>query len=143
MSRETSKRVWQARVDPRRQTPSVGIYSHVRDNWGISYAQPIVLNERQAGAAIEGVVRDERLETAQLAVDTHGSLCWPAGEFDGQPLLVITSEKCAAEYLDMLAGAGISWIAVGEERIDLPEAMEMLRETFGVERLAVVTQFKV
>ncbi len=73
-----------------------------------------------------------------VAVDTHGSLCWPAGEFDGQPLLVITSEKCAAEYLDMLAGAGISWIAVGEERIDLPEAMEMLRETFGVERLAVV-----
>ena len=53
-------------------------------------------------------------------------------------LLVITSEKCAAEYLDTLAGAGISWIAVGEERIDLPEAMEMLRETFGVERLAVV-----
>ena len=73
-----------------------------------------------------------------VAVDTHGSLCWPAGEFDGQPLLVITSEKCAAEYLDTLAGAGISWIAVGEERIDLPEAMEMLRETFGVERLAVV-----
>jgi TnpA family transposase len=72
MSLETSKRVWQARVDPRRQTPSVGIYSHVRDNWAISYAQPIVLNERQAGAAIEGVVRDERLETAQLAVDTHG-----------------------------------------------------------------------
>ena len=33
-----------------------------------------------------------------VAVDTHGSLCWPAGEFDGQPLLVITSEKCAAEY---------------------------------------------
>ena len=30
------------------------------------------LNDRQAGAAIEGVVRDERWETAQLAVDTHG-----------------------------------------------------------------------
>jgi TnpA family transposase len=69
---ETSKRVWQARVDPRRQTPSVGIYSHVRDRWGIFYAQPIVLNERQAGAPIEGVVRQERIETAQLAVDTHG-----------------------------------------------------------------------
>ena len=72
MSMETSKRVWQARVDPRRQTPSVGIYTHVRDRWGIFYAQPIVLNERQAGAAIEGVVRQERIETAQLAVDTHG-----------------------------------------------------------------------
>jgi len=32
----------------------------------------MVLNDRQAGAAIEGVVRDERWETAQLAVDTHG-----------------------------------------------------------------------
>ncbi len=72
MSLETSQRVWQARIDPRRQTPSIGIYSHVRDRWGISYAQPMVLNERQAGAAIEGVVRDEHLETAQLAVDTHG-----------------------------------------------------------------------
>ncbi len=27
---------------------------------------------RQAGAAIEGVVRQERIETSQLAVDTHG-----------------------------------------------------------------------
>ncbi len=31
-----------------------------------------MLNERQAGAAIEGVVRQERVETTQLAVDTHG-----------------------------------------------------------------------
>jgi TnpA family transposase len=72
MSLETSKRVWQARLDPRRQTASVGVYSHVRDRWGIFHAQPIVLNERQAGAALEGVVRQERVETSQLAVDTHG-----------------------------------------------------------------------
>ena len=72
MSLETHRRVFVARNDPRRQTPSIGIYGHTRDRWGISYAQSIVLNERQAGAAIEGVVRDERLETAQLAVDTHG-----------------------------------------------------------------------
>lgn len=72
MSMETTKRVWQARLDPRRNTPSVGIYSHVRDRWGISYAQPFVLNERQAGVAIEGVLRQERMDTSQLAVDTHG-----------------------------------------------------------------------
>ena len=72
MSLETSRRVWQARQDPRRQTASIGVYSHVRDRWGIFHAQPIVLNERQAGAAIEGVVRQERIETSQLAVDTHG-----------------------------------------------------------------------
>ena len=72
MSMETTKRVWQARLDPRRNTPSIGIYSHVHDRWGIFHAQPFVLNERQAGAAIEGVVRQERIETSQLAVDTHG-----------------------------------------------------------------------
>ncbi|WP_371436359.1 Tn3 family transposase [Polaromonas sp.] len=72
MSMETTKRVWQARLDPRRNTPSIGIYSHVRDRWGIFHAQPFVLNERQAGVAIEGVIRQERLETSQLAVDTHG-----------------------------------------------------------------------
>ena len=71
MSMETTKRVWQARLDPRRNTPSIGIYSHVRDRWGIFYAQPFVLNERQAGVAIEGVVRQERIETSQLAVDTQ------------------------------------------------------------------------
>nr|AFR43888.1 transposase [uncultured bacterium] len=72
MSMETTKRVWQARLDPRRNTPSIGIYSHVKDRWGIFHAQPFVLNERQAGVAIEGVIRQEKLETSQLAVDTHG-----------------------------------------------------------------------
>jgi TnpA family transposase len=83
MSLETAKHVWQARLDPRRQTPSIGIYSHVRDRWGIFHAQPLVLNEqRQAGAAIEGVVRHEALAIAQLAVDTYGHTDF-AGEWIG------------------------------------------------------------
>lgn len=72
MSLETSRRVWQARQDPQRQTASIGVYSHVQDRWGIFHAPPIVLNERHASAAIEGVIRQERIETSQLAVDTHG-----------------------------------------------------------------------
>jgi hypothetical protein len=71
MSLETRQRVWQARLDPRRQTPSVGIYSHVLASWGIFNAQPIVLNERQVGAAIEGVLRQDEIDIVQLAVDTH------------------------------------------------------------------------
>lgn len=73
MSLETERAIWQSRVDPRRKTASVGIYTHVRDGWGIMYDQPIVLNERQAGVAIEGVVRQSAVEdVGQLAVDTHG-----------------------------------------------------------------------
>lgn len=73
MSLETERAIWQSRADPRRKTASIGIYTHVRDGWGIVYDQPIVLNERQAGVAIEGVVRQTAVEDiGQLAVDTHG-----------------------------------------------------------------------
>ena len=40
-------------------TYATGIYTHVLDRWGIVYDQPIVLNERQAGVAIEGVERHD------------------------------------------------------------------------------------
>lgn len=72
-----------------------------------------------------------------IALDTRGTLRWPAAGFDGQDLLVITSEQCPKEYLDTLTAQGISWLAVGAEHIDLPGAMERLRRDFGVERLAV------
>lgn len=76
MSLDASKHLWNARVDPRRRTHAAGMYTHVLDQHGIVYDQPIVLNERQAGPAIEGVVRyndsTERVRLSLLAVDTHG-----------------------------------------------------------------------
>ena len=57
---------------------------------------------------------------------------------DGKPLLVITSEACAKEYLDACTAQHISWIAVGENRIDLAKAVDMLNTEFGVNRMAVV-----
>src|SRR6516164_5101007 len=71
MSLETARTVWQARVDPCRRTKSIGMYTHVRDRWGIFYDQPILLNRRQAGAAIEGVIRQDSIDdVTQIAVDT-------------------------------------------------------------------------
>lgn len=73
MSLETARKVWQARADPRRCTRSISMYTHVRDRWGIFYDQPILLNRRQAGAAIEGVIRQQSTDdVTQIAVDTHG-----------------------------------------------------------------------
>lgn len=48
------------------------MYSHVLDQWGIIYDQPIILNRRQAGAAIEGAIRQELKGLDGVAVDTHG-----------------------------------------------------------------------
>lgn len=76
MSLDASRHLWTARVDPRRRTHAAGVYTHVLDRHGIIYDQPIVLNERQAGPAIEGVVRynstNDRERLSMLAVDTHG-----------------------------------------------------------------------
>ncbi len=72
-----------------------------------------------------------------IAIDTMGKLQWQRNEFDGQSLLVITSQDCPRSYHSRLTEQGISWIAVGEGCIDLPRAMNLLREHFGVERLAV------
>lgn len=72
-----------------------------------------------------------------VAIDTTGKLSWPQNEFDGQPLLVITSEACSKEYLDTLTNQQISWIATGRDGIDLSRAMEILYSEFHVERLSV------
>ena len=50
----------------------MGAYTHVADHWALIDDQPIVLNQRQAGAAIEGALRQDAAEIDRLAVDTHG-----------------------------------------------------------------------
>ncbi len=76
MAMDASRHLWTARVDPRRRTYAAGMYTHVRDRWGLFYDQPIVLNERQAGVAVEGVEQhnraEDRIRISLLAVDTHG-----------------------------------------------------------------------
>ena len=73
-----------------------------------------------------------------VAVDTHGRLRWPASEIDGVPLVCIVCEQISQEYLEMLKNQGISYICIGREAIDLPRAMDILYEEFGVKRMAVL-----
>lgn len=72
-----------------------------------------------------------------IAIDTMGKLQWDNNEFDGQHLLVITSQKCPKQYHNLLSEQGISWIATGENQINLPRAMHILNTEFGIERLAI------
>ena len=72
MSLDVSRHLWTARVDPKRRRHAVGTYTHVLDRWGIVYDQPLLLATRQAGAAIEGAIRQTITRLARLAVDTHG-----------------------------------------------------------------------
>lgn len=73
-----------------------------------------------------------------MVLDTHGTLVYPETEVEGLPLVVVTTEDCPKAFHERLSAQGISWMAVGKEQIDLYRAMELARERFGIERLALV-----
>jgi TnpA family transposase len=77
MALDASRHLFNARTDPRRRTFAVGLYTHILDAYGVIYDQPIVLNERQAAAAVEGIEQfnmnnEDAVRVSLLAVDTHG-----------------------------------------------------------------------
>ena len=78
MTMDTSRHLHIARMEYRRKQPGIGIYTHMRDSYGLFYNQPIVLNDRQAASAVQGVEyhnatrREDQIKLSLLAVDTHG-----------------------------------------------------------------------
>jgi TnpA family transposase len=80
MSLDATRHLFSARTDPRRQRRGIGIYTHKLDQWPLIYDQPVVLMQRQAGAAIEGMVRQRAsAELERVAVDTHGFTAFGMG----------------------------------------------------------------
>ncbi|MCP4901118.1 MAG: Tn3 family transposase, partial [bacterium] len=80
MSLDATRHLFSARVDPRRQRRGIGVYTHKLDQWPLIYDQPIVLMQRQSGAAIEGMVRQRSsAELERIAVDTHGFTAFGMG----------------------------------------------------------------
>ena len=80
MSLDATRHLFSARVDPRRKQRGVGIYTHKLDQWPLIYDQPIVLMQRQSGAAIEGMLRQRSSpELERITVDTHGFTAFGMG----------------------------------------------------------------
>lgn len=69
---------------------------------------------------------------------TRAALSWSRGTDYDRPLIIVTSEQVSAEYLSYLDERGISWIACGEERIDVGRAVDVLAGEFGIQRMATV-----
>lgn len=74
----------------------------------------------------------------EIVMDTKGTLLWNDDLGSERPLLIVTSENVSCEYLGYLDGRHISWIACVKDRIDLKRVCEILSESFGVKRMAVV-----
>lgn len=73
-----------------------------------------------------------------IVMDTRGTLLWEDDSQYSRPHLIVTSEKVTKDYLEYLDSKNISWIATGEEHIDLNRAVEILATEFNIERLAIV-----
>ncbi len=86
------------------------------------------------------VVSNKSLDRGWLetVVDTNGTLLWKNAKDYETDVVVITSEKASAEYLEYLDGKGISYIVTGKEKIDLVRAVELLAVEFGVKTLGIV-----
>lgn len=86
----------------------------------------------------EGFSKKKAANGYEIVVDTKGKLLWQDASDVEKPYLIITSEKVTKEYLAYLDGQNISWIACGEDKIDLARAAEILAIEFGVERMGIV-----
>lgn len=74
----------------------------------------------------------------EIVVDTCGTLLWGNAADRERPLLILTSERVSQEYLAYLDRLHISWIACGQESIDLQRTCALLAAEFGVERMTAV-----
>lgn len=73
-----------------------------------------------------------------IVTDTKGTLLWKNDSDYDQPHIILTSRQVSREYLSYLDDRNISYIVTGDTHIDLAAACEILRDTFGIERLGIV-----
>lgn len=94
--------------------------------------------EDHTGCGKENFSRKTDAAGYVIVADTHGTLLWNKETDTEKPLLILTSTSAPQEYLDYLDRQNISWIACGNEHIDLKRASEILNTEFGVQRMGIV-----
>lgn len=102
------------------------------------YAGKGVFRTKNYSVAGKTFFKAQDAKAYQVCLDTKGTLLWSSNQVAGKPLIVVTSEKASAEYLDYLKSKEISYITCGAEKIDLKETVAVLEKEFGV-RLALIT----
>ena len=73
-----------------------------------------------------------------IVLDTKGTLLWKHDSEYEKPHILLLSQLVSQEYLTYLDEKNISYIVSGEDQIDIAAACEVLKETFGIDRLGIV-----
>ncbi|WP_213806713.1 RibD family protein [Granulicella sp. dw_53] len=98
-------------------------------------AEPFVPTENSPSAGPQAPYVATRAKSYAIAVDTKGSLRWNKSDFDGDHLVCVLSEQTTKAYLDYLRDRGISYLVCGKNSVDLPAALDLLGEHFGIQTL--------
>lgn len=85
----------------------------------------------------ESIHQAVKADRYHIITDTLGTLLWKAGNLESRSLICLVSEYATQDYLAYLQQKNISYIAIGKPGIDLNRAMEILKGSFGVDRLVL------
>ncbi len=103
------------------------------------YAEPGVFTAETNTAVEQEVVwKATDSEGYSIVADSKGTLLWESHLMDDKPMICILSEQASREYLNYLKEKNISYIATGKQQTDLVRAMQILHDTFHVDRAVVV-----
>jgi 2,5-diamino-6-(ribosylamino)-4(3H)-pyrimidinone 5'-phosphate reductase len=72
-----------------------------------------------------------------VAIDASGRLNWKSNDVNGDRLIVVLTERATSAYLDFLRARGISYLFAGKQEVDFAQALEKLREHFGIRRVSI------
>lgn len=70
-----------------------------------------------------------------VAIDRRGRLHLNTARVNGDPIICVLTEAVSDDHLAELRRDNISYFFAGEEEIDLSLALQILRETFGINKL--------
>jgi len=72
-----------------------------------------------------------------IVLDADGKIAWGRSDIDGDPIVVVLTEKVSDAHLAGLRSDGVSYIFAGKTEVNLDAALETLNAELGVERLLV------
>jgi riboflavin biosynthesis pyrimidine reductase len=72
-----------------------------------------------------------------IVLDPHGRIAWGRSEIEGDPLVMVLTERVPDAHLAGLRNDGVSYIFAGEQKIDPALALSILHRELGIERLEI------
>ena len=72
-----------------------------------------------------------------IVLDAHGKIARGRSEIDGDPVVVVLTEKVSDAHLAGLREDGVSYIFAGKQDLDLGLALDILGRELGIKRLEI------